>query len=219
MKEYKIFASFKQRLLIDSLLFFGILFSVGLNFLISSPSFIILVAAEMAVLIMVFLDYFIFGGIAVKNQKIMECVKSSYYGPEFINKAISEEVIITYIKLFAFTVLAMVFMCITLTKEVSAVSIVFSLAIAFTAICLLSLSKMITRKFARTLVAQMGFSYLFSFAGSFLFLPAFYLFFGNEINVINVIFTVFMFALSILLSVFLKVECVKGFISDYMDKQ
>ena len=87
------------------------------------------------------LDFWMFGGIAIKKQKAMDWVRSSFYGPEIIRKALIIDAIISSVKIVF--IVAVLTVCEVLWGETDAKKILFLIGFLETGYILLVLVLML----------------------------------------------------------------------------
>ena len=108
-----------------------------------------LVVAPIALVIIVFVDYFAFSGISTRREKCMELMKSSLYGREIIGKALKADTILKIV-----TVLLCFAGCI-IGCFMGGVGIMFVLAVMFTTMAITVLVLIFTRRKGLNTAGQM----------------------------------------------------------------
>lgn len=158
------------------------------------------------------LDFWMFGGIAIKKQKAMDWVRSSFYGPEIIRKALIIDAIISSVKIVF--IVAVLTVCEVLWGETDAKKILFLIGFLETGYILLVLVLMLTRCFCATFQMQLIISYLLSTVGMLIFVPLIMLW-QTEKMLPLVVYTVIAMPVAIWLGIRSVKVCMKGFYSGY----
>lgn len=216
-KYYKDFCSTSTRIL---LLIETIVLMAAGYFLISQVTGIIggMTVIVFHIIIVSMFDFFIFGGIAKKYQKLMDYTRSSFYGPLVVKKAITEDAIISAIRIFAVSVVP--YTICAIQAGIGFMDILLIVSLAATGITVLMLSFMIIRSFCSTLQVHMIVSYLISSFASLAFIPAILLLSSADSSIaIGIIYTVLITAIAVVLTILQIKLCVSGFKSGYYDKK
>ncbi len=168
------------------------------------------------IVLLALIDYVVFGGIALKKQKIMDWVRSSNKGPEIVRKALFGDALMALLRIMFPIIVDIIFMAVI--GEISVRMIVGLICAAGTALFTLCLTLTVTRRFCVTLQMHMLFSYLFACVSAFFFIPTCVIVLSENIPLfVVIIFTVFMTAVAFGMTVLMTHVCKKGFLSGYSD--
>ncbi|MCQ2522944.1 MAG: hypothetical protein MJ123_01280 [Lachnospiraceae bacterium] len=175
-----------------------------------------LMVASFSILIELIMDFFTFGGIAAKKEKVMEYCRSSIKGPRVVEKGLTGDVVVKFLKMFLIVIISYVSTTLYLNEKITAISILFMLSLVFAALVLIYGGLMITRRFCKTFSIHVIVIYLVMAIGTGLFVPLFYFYIcGALIGMIT--FTLVSGCLSGLFGYLLVREGVNGFKSGYYD--
>ncbi|MBO7634787.1 MAG: hypothetical protein J6S72_10505 [Lachnospiraceae bacterium] len=180
-----------------------------------------LVVAPIALVIIVFVDYFAFSGISTRREKCMELMKSSLYGREIIGKALKADTILKIV-----TVLLCFAGCI-IGCFMGGVGIMFVLAVMFTTMAITVLVLIFTRRKGLNTAVQMMLTYLGVTLLDGVMLGLLFATINateeetagmNAIDIAILSITLGMAALTILLGFLLYRDCIKGYESGFLDR-
>lgn len=227
LKEYRVFASRKMRI-IENLCLLG---AFGLSILICGvlmgPALGMIFVSMTIVLVISFIDFYMFGGIAVKGQTMMDFVRSSYKGMDVVRKAIIEDAYINMARALIISLGSIIISDFILTKNFHPNNLVYALIIGFTVTSSVYFNQIITRKFAKTMMAHMGCIYILTIVASLLLVPPVVIIvlenggididYIGSVGIAGYIYLVIAILLAFVLNRILVKTCINGFKSGYRD--
>ncbi len=215
-KCYRTLISFKLRaiqlLLVFVPLIFGVFFFAMQTYKTITPIFMGYGYVTLAVIV----DFYIFGGVANKKVHSMEYLRSSYEGPGIIDKAIVGDLIMHAIRLLVLLTCSTVLQAKINGELDLPIDILIILGLFGVMFVSFEVALMITRLFAQSINAQIGFSYLVVTVLSFMII-VYVIFAMSEAIFLMAVFAAVMLFLALALSVILCRVCFEGFKSGYKD--
>ncbi len=229
-KEYKVFATRKTRFIsfisMVAVFLFSILFSCYVMGMI--PLMGITMTSMFTAMALGTVDFFIFGGVAVKGQIMMDFVKSSFNGNRVVKKALRQDVYINMARVVGLSVISMIVADIINYKTICPGNLIYVVALSFTSLVILYFIQILTRKFAKTLTSHIGCMYVISLISSALLIVPLmvYELFADPANLqairsvslMGYLYIVLAAVASVGLGELLIWICYKGYMSGYSDR-
>lgn len=169
------------------------------------------------IIVSVMVDFFCFGGIAVKKQKLMEYCKSSLRGKEIVKASLIGDVISVSLRMLFVSGVSFFLAELIGGGTISAMVFVFAISTACTGASIIYLCQLITRKFCTSLNTHMIVAYLITSLSSMAFIPAIMLFFSEGKELYLVIYTILIVLVFVGLAVAVVAESISGYKSGFYD--
>lgn len=220
IKYYKVFVSKNIRIIMLLITLVLVIFPAVVELLTGTyPLVGIIVALTFFTIAKLMEDFFCFGGIAVKNQKIMEYCRSSIKGYEVVKKGLICDAAITFATTLAISVVGM-FLTVAINDGIENFqfwTVLFMIALAATATALIHLSEIVSRKFCKALTTHMLIAYFVTSLASLAYVPTI-MYFTQGLSAAAVICLIASIAVAVLVSVLIVIEGINGYKSGFYDK-
>lgn len=213
---YRDFVSKKLRIL-SNVLCLGVMFFSILLTVVISPVIVVVVGSELVVFVEVILDFFSFGGISVKKQKVMEFLKGSLEGETVLKKALFADMVKHFVHAMIVPVAILIEMLLTGQRIGVAYGICMVISFASCAAAIIMIALIFTRKFAQLLTTHFLVMYLSAGVASFLIIVPSLLFMEMTFSILQVLGAIVLFAVFVGTGILNVSTCTKGYKSGFYD--